>query len=371
MKILFFIYSLSCGGAERATANLANYWAERDWDVGIVTLAAETQDFYALHPKVRRIALRLTQESPNPVWGAINNMRRVMAFRKVLREERPDVAVGMMTSASVLLALAGLRMNRIVRIGCEQNHPPMYPLGLYWEHLRKFAYPCLDAVVALTNESAQWIANNTGARCIRVIPNPLVWPLPSQPPKLDPHEYLEPGQRVLLSVGKLTEQKGFDLLIAVFAELAPRFPEWVLVILGEGPLRKQLEVQVLATGLQGRVLLPGVAGNVQDWYKRADAYVLSSRFEGFGNVLSEALAEGLPAVSFDCPAGPRNIIRHGIDGMLLPAGDLGELKRTLRQLMSDETLRRRLGERAVEVRERFSVERVAMIWEELFARLIK
>lgn len=85
----------------------------------------------------------------------------------------------------------------------------------------------------------------------------------------------------------------------------------------------------------------------------------------------EALAEGLPAVSFDCPAGPSDIIRHGIDGMLLPAGDLGELKRTLRQLMSDETLRRRLGERAVEVRERFSVERVAMIWEELFARLIK
>ena len=262
-------------------------------------------------------------------------------------------------------------MNRAVRIGSERIHPPMFPLGFAWEHLRRFAYPLLDAVVTLTNSSASWVAKNTGARHVEVIPNPVIWPLPSHPPRLDPQDYLKPGQRVLLGVGRLTEQKGFDLLIAAFAELAPRFPDWVLVILGEGPLRHQLEDQVLASGLRGRVLLPGVAGNIGDWYQRADIYVMSSRFEGFPNTLLEALAYGIPSVSFDCPTGPGDIIRHGVDGFLIPPGNLEELTQTLERLMYDEPLRRRLGERAVDVRERFSLKRIATMWEKLFARLTK
>jgi len=369
MRLVFFIHSLSCGGAERVTATLANYWAEKDWDVSIVTLAAETQDFYELHPNVRRIALCLAKERTNLVWGVTNNMHRVAAFRKVLKEEHPDVAVGMMTTASVLLGLAGVGMDQIVRIGSERIYPPMFPLGFPWERLRRLAYPCLDAVVTMTNRSAQWVADNTGARHVEVIPNPLVWPLPSQPPRLNPEEYLKPGQRVLLGAGRLTEQKGFDLLIAAFAELASRFPDWVLVILGEGPLRSQLEGQVFAYGLQGRVLLPGVAGNIGDWYQRADIYVMSSRFEGFPNTLLEALAYGIPSVSFDCPTGPSDIIRHGVDGFLIPPGNLEELTQTLGHLMGDERLRRCLGVRALDVRERFSVERIAAMWENLFVRL--
>jgi len=369
MRLVFFIHSLSFGGAERVTATLANYWAEKDWDVSIVTLAAETQDFYELHPNVRRIALCLAKERTNLVWGVTNNMHRVAAFRKVLKEEHPDVAVGMMTTASVLLGLAGVGMDQIVRIGSERIYPPMFPLGFPWERLRRLAYPCLDAVVTMTNRSAQWVADNTGARHVEVIPNPLVWPLPSQPPRLNPEEYLKPGQRVLLGAGRLTEQKGFDLLIAAFAELASRFPDWVLVILGEGPLRSQLEGQVFAYGLQGRVLLPGVAGNIGDWYQRADIYVMSSRFEGFGNTLLEALAYGIPSVSFDCPTGPSDIIRHGVDGFLIPPGNLEELTQTLGHLMGDERLRRCLGVRALDVRERFSVERIAAMWENLFVRL--
>jgi len=369
MRLVFFIHSLSFGGAERVTATLANYWAEKDWDVSIVTLAAETQDFYELHPNVRRIALCLAKERTNLVWGVTNNMHRVAAFRKVLKEEHPDVAVGMMTTASVLLGLAGVGMDQIVRIGSERIYPPMFPLGFPWERLRRLAYPCLDAVVTMTNRSAQWVADNTGARHVEVIPNPLVWPLPSQPPRLNPEEYLKPGQRVLLGAGRLTEQKGFDLLIAAFAELASRFPDWVLVILGEGPLRSQLEGQVFAYGLQGRVLLPGVAGNIGDWYQRADIYVVSSRFEGFPNTLLEALAYGIPSVSFDCPTGPSDIIRHGVDGFLIPPGNLEELTQTLGHLMDDERLRRCLGVRALDVRERFSVERIAAMWENLFVRL--
>jgi len=371
MKILFFIHSLSCGGAERVTATLANYWAREGWDVGIVTLAPETQDFYKLHSSVRRVALDLAQESTHLLHGVANNMRRVAALRKILKIERPDVVVGMMTTASVLLGLAGLGINRTVYIGSERIHPPMFPLGFFWERLRQSVYARLDAVVTLTKESAQWVAEHTGARCVEAIPNPLVWPCPAHPPRLDPQDYIDPGQRLLLGVGRLVEQKGFDLLIAAFDKLAHRFTQWLLVILGEGPLRRKLEGQVKAHGLQKRVLLPGVAGNIGDWYERADIYVMSSRFEGFGNTLLEALAYGVPAVSFDCPTGPSDIIRQGVDGFLVPPGDVENLARTLERLMGDQALRRRLGEQAVDVRERFSPDRIAEMWENLFARLIR
>ncbi len=371
MKILFLIHSLSCGGAERVTVNLANYWAGKGWQVTIVTLASESQDFYRLHEGVRRMALNLAKESPNLFSGAISNLQRLAAVRKVLKAECPDVAVGMMTTASVLLGLVPSLGKRIVTIGSERVYPPMNPVGRIWNASRRWAYPRLDAVVTQTKESAQWIVSNTGARRVEVIPNPIPWPLSAQPPYLHPQDFLSPNQRVLLGVGRLTEQKGFDLLIEAFARLAPLFPEWVLVILGEGPLRYQLENQVMAHGLQGKVFMPGVAGNLGDWYSRADIYVMSSRFEGFGNTLAEAMAYGKPVVSFDCPTGPSDIIRHEVDGFLVPLGNLEGLTQALRRLMRDESLRLRLGERAVEVRKRFSLERVAAMWEALFVELLR
>lgn len=368
MKILFFIHSLRSGGAERVTVNLANYWVDKGWDIGIVTLVPQSQDFYRLHPKVRRIALNLAGESPNFFCGAIANLRRLVAIRKVLRAERPDVVIGMMTTASVLLGL--LRVRGVIAIGSERIYPPMYPVGRLWDALRRLAYPRLDAVVAQTKESAQWIARNTGARRVEVIPNPVPWPFPSQPPRLNPEDLLGSDQRLLLGVGRLTEQKGFDLLIKAFARLATRFPEWVLVILGEGPLRHELEGQVMTHRLQNRVMLPGVAGNIGEWYTRADIYVMSSRFEGFPNTLLEALAHGTPAVSFDCPTGPSDIIRHGIDGLLVPPGDVDALTEVLSQLMGSEELRRRFAQNAVEARTRFSVESIALLWERFFEKLI-
>lgn len=370
MKVLFLIHSLSPGGAERATVNLSNYWATKNWDVVIVTLAPLSKDFYKLHDRVRRIALNLAEESPNILYGAIANLKRLIAIRRVLNTECPDVAVGMMTTASVLLGFLSLTMSeKIVMIGCEQTHPPMVPISRLWYTLRYLAYPHLDAVIALTKESAQWIASKTGARRVEVIPNPIPWPFPSQPPYLNPKDILSQDCRLLLGVGRLVKEKGFDLLIGAFSKLASYFPEWVLTILGEGPLRHQLENQVMVHGLQGRIMLPGVAGNVGEWYERADIYVMSSRFEGFGNTLAEAMAHGTPVVSFDCPTGPRDIIRHEVDGLLVPPGDVERLVYALERLMRDESLRLRLAAKAVEARERFSLERIAAKWENLFAEL--
>jgi glycosyltransferase involved in cell wall biosynthesis len=367
MKILFFIYSLRSGGAERVTVNLANHWAARGQQVTILTLLPQTFDFYELHPAVRRISLDLVSDGGNFLTGVWNNVRRILKLRRVLRGAKPDIALSMMTTANVLLAFATYRMTDLVTIGCERVYPPSYVTpGSAWGRLRRWMYGKLTAVAAQTQDAKAWLDSNTFARRVAVIPNAVQWPLPVQPPVIAPGELVPQSKRILLAVGRLESQKGFDWLIDAFATLAPKHPTWVLVILGEGTQRKALETQLSNQRLDTKVFLPGVVGNVAQWYARADVYVSSSRFEGFPNTLMEALAHGLPAVSFDCNSGPSEIIRHGIDGFLVPLGDLSAFTAALDQLMSDATMRYRFAQHATEVRERFSMERIASAWEAIF-----
>lgn len=373
MSLLVFIHALSSGGAERVAANLANYWAAKGWQVTVVTQALATTDFYELHPAVKRVSLDLARNSANPVFGMLNNLRRVWGLRKALRQMRPDIALALMNTANILLSLASIGVKGVCTVGSEHIHPPEMPLTPAWSKLQKYLYGGLDGFAALTPETAVWLGQHTFARNIAVIPNAAPWPLSVQAPIVEPREYIAEHGHALLAVGRLSEQKGFDLLIKTFERLASEFPNWQLIILGEGAERVKLEGLVNASGLIGRVLLPGAVGNIGHWYEAADVYVMSSRFEGFGNTLVEAMAHGLPVVSFDCDTGPRHIISHGVDGMLVPAGDATAMEDTLRNLMDNKSLRVRLGSKAEEARERFSIENIAHQWEALFeeARLKK
>jgi glycosyltransferase involved in cell wall biosynthesis len=364
-RLVIIVHSMGGGGAERVTANLANHWAGAGWEITVVTLASVDLDFYELHPAVTRVSLDLAGDSRNAVYAAWQNFRRVSALRRALRKSRPDVALGVMTAANVILAFAACGLN-VRAIGSEHVHPPEFPLNPFWEGLRTRVYGRLDGLAVLTHESAQWFETHTKARRVTVIPNASPWPLPVHEPRISPGAVCAAERRLLLAVGRLAEQKGFDWLLAAFRELAQKHPGWDLVILGEGPLRAELESQMKKAGLEGRVFLPGRVGNLGEWYEHADLYVMSSRYEGFGNTLAEGLAHGLPAISFDCDTGPRDIIRHEIDGLLVPPEDVASLAAALDRLMGDAGLRRKFAARAVEARERFSIERIAKKWEELF-----
>lgn len=370
MHLFVFIYSLSSGGAERVTSNLVNYWAEKGWKITIVTLTSLDQDFYTLHPNIHRFALDLDANSDSMAAALQHNLRRVRALRNILVREAPDVALGVMSTASCLLALAAKGTN-IPAIGSERIHPPMYPLGLVWEWLRRRTYPHLDAVVSQTEQSAQWLRACAGVHKVPVIPNPVSYPLVSHEPRVLPNAGTGNVRvlNMLLAVGRLSAQKGFDRLVSAFAELVFRFPQWRLVILGEGNCRAELEEQVAALALRDRVWLPGAVGNVGEWYESANLYVMASRFEGFPNTLLEALAYGVPAISVDCETGPRDIVRHEIDGLLVPQDNRRALVDALSRVMDDESLRRRYAARAIEVRDRFAIERVAGMWQELFEQM--
>lgn len=362
-RVLLFIHSLHGGGAERVAADLSAHWADMGREVMVVTQASAEGDVYTLHPKVRREVLHTAGEGGG-LRGIWSNVQRVRALRRVIKSFRPDIVLGMMTTASVLsvLACAGLSCRVIAT---EHTHPPSQTLSGFWQRLRRLTYPRAASVVALTRGTADWLAQHVPGSKLAVIPNPVHFPLPRAEPVLTPVS--GDGRKRLLAVGRLHADKGFDLLIQAYAQLAASHPGWDLVILGEGDERPALEAQVREAGLASRIFMPGRAGNVGDWYESADLYVLTSRFEGLSNTLLESMASGLAAVSFDCDTGPREIIREGVDGVLVrPNGDVPALCKALDAVMRNDADRARMAQAAIDVRDRFSAARVLQKWQELF-----
>jgi glycosyltransferase involved in cell wall biosynthesis len=364
MHILIVIHSLGLGGAERATAHLSRLWIAAGHRVTIATISAGG-GIYGVDPSVRVVALGLARESRGIVDAVLGNLRRMCAIRALIRDLTPDVTIGMMTSASVLVACAGLGLPSRT-LGAERTYPPCLSLGRPWTLLRKYAYGLLDVVIAQTEMASAWLRTHTYARRFVTIPNAVEWPLSDNEPAISPAAILAPSLKLILAAGRLEPQKGFIHLIRAFGQLRDVGEDWGLVILGEGPERAALESRVRALGLERRVFLPGPAGNMMDWYKRASLFVLTSLYEGFPNAVLEAMTAGVPVVSFDCDAGPRDMIRHGVDGVLVPVGDETALAKSMGALMNDERLRAEMAGNAIAVRERFSKERVLALWDEAF-----
>src|SRR5207237_6825101 len=153
-------------------------------------------------------------------------------------------------------------MGNIPSIGSERTYPERLPERSLWGRLRRWSYSRLTAIVALTHDTKAWLESNTGARQLAVIPNAIEWPLPIQAPILAPENIVFDGKRVLLAVGRLEAVKGFDSLIDAFSPLVAKHPDWILVILGEGSQRTALEAQISERGMNGKILLPGTAGNI-------------------------------------------------------------------------------------------------------------
>jgi GalNAc-alpha-(1->4)-GalNAc-alpha-(1->3)-diNAcBac-PP-undecaprenol alpha-1,4-N-acetyl-D-galactosaminyltransferase len=167
-----------------------------------------------------------------------------------------------------------------------------------------------------------------------------------------------------LAMGRLERQKGFDLLIAAFALVSAEFSDWGLAILGEGSLRLDLSSQIERLGLSHRIKLAGTTASPAATLQRGDLFVLSSRYEGFGLTLVEAMVCGLPVIAADCPSGPSEIVDSGRDGILVPSENVPAMAKAMARLMSDDEERRRLGENARAVAQRFGIDTVMHSWEQ-------
>lgn len=364
MRCAIVLSDLGAGGTQRLALGLAGHLADRGHGVEVLTLDEPGfRSFFPVPPGVSTLALGLKAESPGPLHALGANLGRVRTLRRALRDQAPDLVLSFLTTTNVLTLLAA-RPLRLPVLACEESDPAHEPIARPWGLLRRLTYGLARSVVVHSRGAAGYFGGRL-ARRVRVIPNPV--------PPCDVSEPMAGGgsrEPTLAAMGRLSPEKGFDLLISAFSQIAPRFPDWRLLILGDGPLRPDLSRQIAHLGLGGRVLLPGYSRAPSETLARASLFCSAARVEGFGLALCEAMACGLPVVATDAPSGPRDIIRPGVDGELVPVGDEAALASALAALMADEQRRRAYGERAREVTERFAPARVWALWDGLIAQAV-
>jgi glycosyltransferase involved in cell wall biosynthesis len=356
LKIAFLIGMLGAGGAERVMTLLCNALQADGHFVSLWTFDAVGRDFYALDPRVCRVGFGLL----GPRTGIAKlgaNLRIVQRLRIELRSERPDVLVSFITQANVLALLAAIALNTPVVIS-ERIDARIHRDPLPWRALRRVLYRRAACLVVQTNALRPWANELVGEQRVTTIPNPVA-PVASG-------QAVERSEQSsafsIVAMGRLVRHKGFDLLLQAFALVAPQFAGASLTIYGEGPERDALQAHARRLGLVDRVSFPGRVQNAAEALAAASLFVLSSRYEGFPNVLTEAMSLARPVVAFDCPSGPAEIIRHELDGLLVPAEDVQALAAAMTRVLSDAELRKRIALRAAEVNERFSQQRVLEQW---------
>ena len=305
--------------------------------------------------------------SSNLIEAVENNMGRIYTLRKAIESTEPDVVVSSLriTNISVILALVGKKYPVIVT---EQNDVKVFSYGLVWETLRRLIYPFASKVVSVSKGVDRGI-DLVPFHKRAIIYNPITvkddLTTPALPPKVNSNK------NWIVSMGRLTNQKGVDLLLQAFHKIASKYPNWQLIILGKGELRAKLEEMRDDLGLSGQVIFTGALANPFAVLKQAQLFVMASRNEGFPLAHGEALACGLPVIATNCPSGPSEMIRHDIDGLLVRNQDVEALARAMDSLMSDKQKRQQLAAKAPEVVERFGQDKIVAEWEALMHKLVE
>ena len=361
MRLTLVIHSLGCGGSERVLTSLANTWQRAGHDVTVMGLTDGDQPpFYPLDPRVSLEWLAVARTSRNFLEAVTDNIGRVRALKAAFKRARPDLVVSFLTSTNVLVLLA-TRDRTVPVVVSERSNPRRDPVPRAWQWLRMRLYPRAAAIVVQTRRTAEWFPPRLQSR-ITVIPNAA--PFTGVP---RPRGAGCADRGIVLGVGRLEHQKGFDLLVRAFAEATRGHRGWELVIAGDGSQRAALAALAASCGVADRVRLPGTQADIGRVYAAADVFALPSRFEGFPNALLEAMAAGVPSVAADCPTGPREIIRDEHDGLLVSAEDVVALTGALSRLINDPQLRGRLGAAGAEVTDRYGPDKIQARWDALVA----
>jgi glycosyltransferase involved in cell wall biosynthesis len=346
------------GGTIRAAFNLAEYMQARGWEVEILSGYRDRDEpFFGDFPAGVRVTY-LDDRRKGAVRGSHGLVRRLLS-------RRPSVFMPDSDRASTLFSvwndimLARLRVPGLRTIGLEQMNFGSHPKRVRRAIRRR--YRELDALVVLTDQDRETYRELlNGDLPLHRIPN-TVRPLPGAKADL--------AAKTVYAAGRFRSQKGFDLLIPAWAEIAPAHPDWTLRLRGRGRLEQRLKELVAEHGLEDSVTIEGPAEDIGADMAAASVFVLSSRFEGFPLILLEAMSKGMGIVSFDCPTGPADIVDDHRNGLLVPHEDVEGLSRAIRELVEDEELRRRTAAAAIETAEHYTIEAIGPLWEELFAEL--
>lgn len=377
MKIAYCIPSLYYpSGMERVLTLKANYFAEHfGYDIHIIlTDGKDKKPYYELHPSISIHQLDINFDE---MYG-YSLARRMYSywvkqrlfkkrFNECLCSIRPDITISLlrrdinfinkMNDGSI--KLGEIHFNKSNYRSFSDNHLPAYLQQMgrkRWMRQLICQLKRLERFVVLSHEdAAEW----TELDNVSVIYNPLPF---------FPERHSDGSQKQVIAAGRYVPQKGFDRLISAWRIVSQRHPDWTLRIYGDG-MRNELQQQIDSLGISSTCLLEPTVPDIMDKYCESSIFVLSSRYEGFGMVIIEAMACGVPPISFTCPCGPKDIIDDGIDGLLVENGDIEGLAEKICYLIEHEDARKKMGEQARINVERFKIEHIAAEWKELFESL--
>jgi GalNAc-alpha-(1->4)-GalNAc-alpha-(1->3)-diNAcBac-PP-undecaprenol alpha-1,4-N-acetyl-D-galactosaminyltransferase len=354
VKIAFIISSLGSGGAERVLSLMANYWARNNYSITVITFD-DANPFYLLEDGIKLEKLSLLKNSVSVFDAITNNITRIKIIKKKIIEIDPDIVISFMTETNILSTIGCRIINMPIIIAERISYD--FLKSRVWVSLRKLVYRFSNTLIVQTRydkEKYKRLANTY------VINNPL-----------NLKEMILNNTRAeknILAVGRLNKQKGFDRLIKAFSHLAPK--DWKLSIIGEGSERSNLEKLIFDLNLEDYISLPGITKAIEKWYKKSSIFVLSSRTEGFPNVLCEAMAYGCACISFDCIAGPNEIITDKVDGYLVKNGDVDALSEKMDFLINNSEERRRIGKEAMKIGERLNIDSIMSQWDKIIEKIL-
>ena len=376
MKIVYCIQSThNSGGMERVLTRKVNYLAQAGHEVSIITFDQQgRKPFFELHPKINCYDLSIPYKKHQKpgllnrlaLYARLPRLRRLHRSRleQLLLKLRADIVVSMLNEEAYFLPSMQDGSKKVLEFhfskysGLQDLRKGIWRLIDGWRKKKEERLArSFDRFIVLTHEDATLWGSLPN---LRVIPNPLPF-YSDSPSDCSAHQ--------LLAMGRYDEQKHFDLLIDLWAQLAPEYPDWRLVIAGDGKLRPELTAQVERLGLKS-VELMRPTHQVQELYRASSIYTMTSRYEGLPMVLIEAQQMGLPIVSFACPCGPRDVITDGVDGYLLEVGDHEGFIQALHRLMDSEAERQRMGAAARIASERYDLEHIMKSWLALFDELV-
>ena len=362
------------GGMERVLTMKANYFAEHfGYDVTIIlTDGKEKPIFYPLSDKVKVINLDIGFEE---LWTCsflkkiFFYLKKQHLYKKLLNRElmriRPDITVSMLRREINFIndiqdgskKIGEIHINRANFRNFEGNNALKNLFSKFWMNSLLSKLQRLDRFVVLTEKDKEaWVELNN----VCVIPNPL---------SFTSTRHSDLSEKRIIAVGRYCHEKGYDLLLKAWVIVQNRTTDWRLEIFGEGD-RTQYEEMVDTLNLdRHRCVLNGRSSRIQDEFLNSSLSVCSSKFEGFGLVITEAMACGLPVVSFDCPWGPRAIISDGEDGMLVENGNVDKLAEALVLMIQNPKQRKAMADKAIENVQRFRIDQIAGLWKSLFESL--
>ena len=363
MRIIILSSNMTkTGGIQRLTASLANSFSKcENVYVHIINSGIKNgKERFELDNRITNIYMGI---EPKNLLGLtifeklIDNFNTFIKikrfFKKYEFDDGENIVIALGHSQSCLLPFIIPNKKNIKKIGSQHN-PISY--NLIYSIIRNISLKKLDKYILL-NETMQedFLKHyNFGNTCIIENPNRING------------KKSDLNNKVVIAVGRMTEQKNFETLINMWSDIKEKNINWTLRIIGDGPLREELLNQIKKLNLEDVIELKSFNSNIENEYYKADILAMTSIYEGFGLVLVEAQSCGLPTIAFDCPTGPRNIINDGIDGYLIENGDAKQFIKKLDDLMNNSEMKFKMGKNAIENSKRFDVETITEKWIKLF-----